>query len=74
MAAAPTPGHVRTPGFFDRHGDSENQAILTCQECNYEFAIPADWCDEHRGEHVGCPNCSLSSRVPVHPNQAGTPR
>src|SRR4051812_12505796 len=74
LAGEPHPDAVRTPDFFDRRDESEDEAILTCRECAYEFALPGDWCDAHRGEHVGCPNCSLTSRIPVHPTQAGVAR
>lgn len=71
LAASPTPGAVRTPGFFDRGPDDGENATLTCRECGYSFPLPYDWCNDHSGEHVGCPNCSLSSRIPVSPDRAG---
>lgn len=70
----PTPGAVRKPDFFDRKTEVEGDVVLVCPECRYEFNVPIDWCDDHRGEHVGCPGCSLSSRLPASPAVAGLPR
>lgn len=70
----PTPGAVRKADFYERGSDTDGDAPLTCRECRYEFMVPADWCNDHRGEHVGCPGCSLSSRIPADPNVAGIAR
>lgn len=51
---------ARAADFFDR--DHER---LRCRECGYVFAIPSDWIGRHPGEHLPCPGCGLTSRLPT---------
>lgn len=48
--------------------------LLVCPECDARFSMPADWLDAHDGEHIACPRCALSSKIPTieaEPDETG---
>jgi hypothetical protein len=57
---------VRGRDFFYRdRASAAGESPLRCRDCGFEFAVPEDWADTHVGETIGCPGCSLPSRLPA---------